>query len=143
MPYTYKYPRPMVTVDVVLFSRDRKRVLLIKRDREPFKGRWALPGGFIGIKEELKDAAARELEEETGVAGVELRQVHAFDTLGRDPRGRVITVAYSGVVDLESVEVRAASDAREARWFDMNNLPSLTFDHGEIVKKAFAGSFRG
>ena len=143
MPYTYKYPRPMVTVDVVLFSRDRKRVLLIKRDREPFKGRWALPGGFIGIKEELKDAAARELEEETGVTGVELKQVHAFDTLGRDPRGRVITVAYSGVVDPGSVEVRAASDAREARWFDIDNLPSLTFDHGEIVKKAFAGGFRG
>ncbi|MCH8082303.1 MAG: NUDIX hydrolase [Proteobacteria bacterium] len=143
MPYTYKYPRPMVTVDVVLFSRDRKRVLLIKRDREPFKGRWALPGGFIGIKEELKDAAARELEEETGVAGVELKQVHAFDTLGRDPRGRVITVAYSGVVDPGSVEVRAASDAREARWFDIDNLPSLTFDHGEIVRKAFAGGFRG
>ena len=143
MPYTYKYPRPMVTVDVVLFSRDRKRVLLIKRDREPFKGRWALPGGFIGIKEELKDAAARELEEETGVTGVELKQVHAFDTLGRDPRGRVITVAYSGVADPGSVEVRAASDAREARWFDIDNLPSLTFDHGEIVKKAFAGGFRG
>ena len=143
MLYTYKYPRPMVTVDVVLFSRDRKRVLLIKRDREPFKGRWALPGGFIRIKEELKEAAARELEEETGVAGVELKQVHAFDTLGRDPRGRVITVAYSGVVDPGSVEVRAASDAREARWFDMNSLPSLTFDHGEIVKKAFAGGFRG
>ena len=143
MPYTYKYPRPMVTVDVVLFALDRKRVLLIKRDREPFKGRWALPGGFIGIKEELKDAAARELEEETGVAGVELRQVHTFDTLGRDPRGRVITVAYSGVVDPGSVEVRAASDAREARWFDIDNLPSLTFDHGEIVRKAFAGGFQG
>ncbi|MCH7806927.1 MAG: NUDIX hydrolase [Proteobacteria bacterium] len=143
MPYTYKYPRPMVTVDVVLFALDRKRVLLIKRDREPFKGRWALPGGFIGIKEELKDAAARELEEETGVVGVELKQVHAFDTLGRDPRGRVITVAYSGVVDPGSVEVRAASDAREARWFDIDNLPSLTFDHGEIVRKAFAGGFQG
>lgn len=143
MPYTYKYPRPMVTVDVVLFALDRKRVLLIKRDREPFKGRWALPGGFVGIKEELKDAAVRELEEETGVTGVELKQVHAFDTLGRDPRGRVITVAYSGVVDPGSVEVRAASDAREARWFDIDNLPPLTFDHGEIVRKAFAVGFRG
>lgn len=137
MPYTYKYPRPMVTVDVVLFSRDRKRVLLIRRGKEPFKGRWALPGGFVGIDEELKGAATRELQEETGVTGVDLEQVHTFDTLGRDPRGRVITVAYSGMVDPESVEVRAASDAREVKWFDMDTLPTLTFDHGEIIKKTF------
>ncbi len=143
MTYTYKYPRPMVTVDVVLFAPGRKRVLLIKRDREPFKGRWALPGGFIGIDEQLKDAAARELQEETGVAGVDLEQVYTFDTLGRDPRGRVITVAYSGVADPENMAVRAASDARDVKWFDMNNLPPLTFDHGEIVKKAFESSFQG
>lgn len=139
MSHTYKYPRPMVTVDVVLFSGNGTKILLIRRDREPFKGKWALPGGFVGIDEELEHAATRELEEETGVKGVALEQLHTFDTLGRDPRGRVITIAFIGVTDPARQNIRAADDAREVKWFDIDALPELTFDHGEIVAKALVG----
>lgn len=141
MPVTYKHPRPMVTVDVVIFSPEGEKVLLIKRAREPFKGKWALPGGFVGMAEELKEAANRELEEETGLTGVSLRQVRAFDTLGRDPRGRVITIAFCGTMDPKTTPIRAASDAAAVEWVNLEPFPELTFDHGEIVRAAHARLF--
>ena len=137
MAHTYSHPRPMVTVDVVLFTANKPRsVLLIKRKNEPFKGKWALPGGFAGIDEELRDAALRELEEETGVTGVDLKQVRAFDTLGRDTRGRVITIAFTGTID--KVTPTAGTDATDARWFSLNDLPDVTFDHADIIAAAAA-----
>ena len=137
MAYTYSHPRPMVTVDVVLFTANKPRwVLLIKRKNEPFKGKWALPGGFVGIDEELLDAALRELKEETGVTGARLKQVRAFDTLGRDPRGRVITIAFTGTID--KVTPAADTDATDARWFPLDDLPDVTFDHADIIAAAAA-----
>lgn len=126
----------MVTVDAVVFSPGGEKALLVKRAKEPFKGKWALPGGFVGMDEELRGAALRELEEETGVTGVALRQVRAFDTVDRDPRGRVITIAFAGTADPKAVKIRAASDAAEVKWVDLDPFPELTFDHGEIVKAA-------
>jgi len=135
--YVYEWPRPMVTVDAVVFSTagPRPQVLLIKRGREPNKGLWACPGGFLEIDEELIDGAARELKEETGLGGVELKQMHAFGNIGRDPRGRLITIAYTGVI-AEAREVRAGDDAEEAKWFDIDELPEVAFDHEVVVKMA-------
>ena len=123
--YVYEWPRPMVTVDAVVFSTagPRPRVLLIKRGRDPNKGLWACPGGFL------------ELKEETGLGGVELKQMHAFGNIGRDPRGRLITIAYTGVI-AEAREVRAGDDAEEAKWFDIDELPEVAFDHEVVVKMA-------
>lgn len=138
MAYTYKYPRPMVTVDIVLFSMDGPAIALIKRKRTPFKGRWALPGGFVGIGEPLEESAKRELNEETGVKGIPLHQIGAFGDPERDPRGRVITVAYAGAAKEKRPALRPADDAAEARWFALDDLPRLAFDHREIIKKALA-----
>jgi len=140
MPYTYKHPHPSVTVDIVLFSKDRGdlQVLLIKRKQAPFKDRWALPGGFVEIDEDLEDCAKRELEEETGVTGVALEQVYTFGAPNRDPRGRVITVAYMGLVEKNKITLQAASDAKKAQWFSLDSLPDITFDHRQIIEKAKA-----
>jgi len=132
--YCYSYPRPAVTVDIVLLSRNG-RVLLIKRKAEPFKGRWALPGGFVNIDERLADAAARELEEETGITGVDLRQLHAFDDPARDPRGRTISIAFLAKVD-EPRTPTAKSDAADARWTPVDQLPPMAFDHDRVVALA-------
>ena len=137
--YIYDWPRPMVTVDAVVFtfSGDKAKVLLINRGSEPFKGQWALPGGFVDIDEELEDAVARELEEETGLAGVRLEQMHTFGKCGRDPRGRQITIAFMGIATKGQNSIKAGDDAAQARWFDVNKLPKdMAFDHDEVVKFA-------
>lgn len=139
MPYTYEYPRPALTVDCVIFGLDKSsklKVLLIQRGLAPFKGQWALPGGFVDLKEDLEDAALRELEEETGVKDVFVEQLYTFGTLGRDPRGRVISVAYFALVNLEEHPVQASSDASNVHWFELNQLPQLAFDHDHILQLA-------
>jgi len=134
-----KYPKPSVTVDVVLFTfiDGELRVLLIRRKREPFKDHWALPGGFVEKNEKLEDAAARELYEETGLQGIYLEQLYTFGDPGRDPRGWTISVAYFAIVGADmTVAVHAGDDAGEAGWFDVYHLPSLAFDHERIVRYA-------
>jgi len=139
MPYTYEYPRPLVTVDCVIFGLDKSsllKVLLIQRKNDPFKGLWALPGGFVEMEEPLEQAALRELEEETGVTNVFVEQLYTFGTPDRDPRGRVISVAYYALVNLGEHPVKAASDARHVRWFHVVDLPPLAFDHERILEAA-------
>lgn len=135
--FVYDYPRPMVTVDVVIVTQEAKpRVLLIRRKRDPFAGAWALPGGFVEMDESLEDAARRELLEETGVRARELAQLGAFGEPGRDPRGRTISVAYLACVNPEALTPRAADDAAEVGWFSLARPPKLAFDHKKIL--AFA-----
>jgi len=137
--YIYDWPRPMVTVDAVVFAffKDRARLLLIKRKNEPFKGKWALPGGFVGIDEELDDAVKRELAEEAGLINVPLEQMHTFGNVGRDPRGRQITIAFMAVATEQKPKIRAGDDAADVRWFDIEKLPKdLAFDHNEVAEFA-------
>jgi 8-oxo-dGTP diphosphatase len=135
--YTYDYPRPAVTVDMVLVSRTRPRqVLLIRRKHEPFAGKWALPGGFVDMDESLEDAARRELHEETGVTVADLEQLHTFGDPRRDPRGRTISVVYLAAIDPRSVMAQAADDAEEAGWFPLTQLPPLAFDHADVLALA-------
>lgn len=138
MSYTYEYPRPAVTVDLVIFTiaDNDLKVLLIRRGGEPFKNCWALPGGFVEIGESLEKAAARELKEEAGVTKVYLEQLYTFGDPKRDPRGRVISVSYFALVDAESQRIRAASDAAEAEWHSVFNSPKLAFDHKKILDYA-------
>ena len=134
--YVYDWPRPMVTVDIVVFAffRNSCHLLLVKRGSEPFGGKWAIPGGFIEMNEELEDAAARELHEETGLSNVRLRQMHTFGKCGRDPRGRQITVAFIGIAEKGMRKVKGGDDAAEARWFDIDVMPSdMAFDHREVA----------
>ena len=137
--YIYEWPRPMVTVDAAVFdvSGQMPKVLLIKRGNEPFKGQWAFPGGFVNMDEELEDAAARELAEETGLRGVKLTQLHTFGKCGRDPRGRNITIVFIGVA--KNTKVKGGDDAAEAKWFDIDNLPeNMAFDHDNVAAIAIA-----
>jgi 8-oxo-dGTP diphosphatase len=138
MPFTYKYARPAITVDGVVFGLDEAdlKVLLIQRDLEPFAGRWALPGGFVQQDETLDQAARRELQEETGLTKVFLEQLYTFGEVARDPRERVITVAYYALVRLSDHQVQAATDARNAAWFAIDDLPKLGFDHEAIIAMA-------
>ena len=139
MPYTYDYPRPALTVDCVVFGLDESqqlKVLLIQRSNEPFAGYWALPGGFVDMDEGLETAALRELEEETGVRDLFIEQLYTFGAPGRDPRGRVVSVAYYALVNLSEHPVQAASDARAAKWFVLGQLPKLAFDHQDILRAA-------
>ena len=140
MAFAYKYARPALTVDCVVFGLDEAdlKVLLIQRDLEPFQGVWALPGGFVRVDEDLDAAARRELEEETGLHRVFLEQLYSFGAPGRDPRERVVTVAYYALVKLMDHRVQAATDARNAAWFPVDELPTLAFDHAEIVATAMA-----
>lgn len=139
MPFTYEHPRPALAVDCVVFGLDDDlQILLIKRDLEPFAGRWALPGGFVRMDETLDEAARRELEEETGVSRLYLEQLYTFGDRGRDPRERVVSVAYYALVKLSDHRVKAATDAREAAWFSVEDLPRLAFDHEKIVQSALA-----
>ncbi len=141
MPYTYEYPRPALTVDCVIFGLDEShklKVLLIQRAHGPFQGQWALPGGFVDMNEALETAALRELEEETGVKDVFIEQLFTFGAPGRDPRGRVVSVAYYALVNLEEHPVQAASDARRVKWFQTDQLPALAFDHEHILQVAVA-----
>ena len=134
--FCYDYPRPAVTVDIVVFSDDVLDVVLIQRKHPPFEGHWALPGGFIEMEESLEASALRELEEETGVTDVTLTEVGVFGAPFRDPRGRVITIAYTTVVEKSTLNLEAGSDASAAAWFSKTDLPQLAFDHSEIIQKA-------
>jgi 8-oxo-dGTP diphosphatase len=136
--YQYEYPHPAVTADIVIFTiRDRQlKLLLIRRAGEPYRGKWALPGGFVNADEDLDEAARRELEEETGVTGVYLEQLYTFGRPDRDPRERVITVAYYALIPSDRLQLRAASDAEAVGWFALDELPELAFDHAEIVAMA-------
>lgn len=138
MAFTYKYPRPAVCVDCVIFSNDKSNILLIKRAHEPFKECWALPGGFVEMDETLEESAKRELEEETGLKNIQLNQLYTYGNPDRDPRGRVISVAFWGVVDSLENKVCAGSDAKNAQWFPLDQLPELAFDHSEIISKALS-----
>ena len=139
MSFTYEYPRPCVTTDCLVFRKIDSvwSVLLIERGNEPFKGCWALPGGFLEMEEDLDTCAARELQEETGLTGIELHQFYAFGAPNRDPRHRTISVAYWGVDNTEQQAV-GSDDAVEARWFALDKLPSLAFDHEQIIQKALS-----
>jgi len=129
--------RPAVSVDVVIFSlrEGDLKVLLIRRAAPPFKGKWAIPGGFVRANESLEEAALRELEEETGVQEVYLEQLYTFGEPKRDPRGRIITVAYFALV-VDDVSTHAGAEASETQWHSMHALPELAFDHAEILKYA-------
>ncbi len=136
--YCYDYPRPSVTVDIVLLMDvlPHPQVLLIRRKNQPFKNLWALPGGFLEMDESLQESACRELYEETAISNVYLTQIGAYGDPDRDPRGRVITIAYLGIVKSEQLEAVAGSDAAEVSWFSTEDLPKLAFDHKDIIKKA-------
>jgi 8-oxo-dGTP diphosphatase len=138
MSYSYEYPRAALTVDCVVFGLDEEdlKVLLIQRDLPPFEGRWALPGGFVRTDETLEDAARRELSEETGLKRVYLEQLYTIGDVDRDPRERVVTVAYYALVKLSDHRVHAATDARQAAWFALDDLPDLAFDHDKILTMA-------
>jgi 8-oxo-dGTP diphosphatase len=140
MAFTYDFPRPSLTVDCVVFGWDGRalKVLLIQRDGEPFAGKWALPGGFVRMEEELEAAARRELREETGLGELFLEQLCTFGGVARDPRGRVVTVAYYALIDLHRYAAPAgATDARDAAWFAFPDLPTLAFDHDLILQTAY------
>ncbi len=134
--YSYKYPRLAMTVDAILIAGtiDSKVILLIQRKFDPFKGLWALPGGFVGMDETLKNACKRELFEETGLQNISLSQFFTFDAVGRDPRHRTVTTVFYGSVP-EPIPVVGGDDASRADWFAMDELPELAFDHGEIIQK--------
>ena len=136
--YVYDWPRPMVTVDAAVFAffEGKAKLLLIQRKHEPYQGRWALPGGFVEMDEDLPEAAARELAEETGLRNVPLEQLGTFGRPDRDPRGRTITVVYFGLAEKEREQIEAADDAAAVQWFDLESLPPMAFDHDEIVRCA-------
>ncbi len=138
MPHTYEFARPALTVDIVVFALDAEelQVMLIERDLPPFEGAWALPGGFVRVDESLDEAARRELQEETGLTEIFLEQLYTYGDLQRDPRERVVTVAFFALVNLEGHDVRSSTDARNAAWFAVNDVPNLAFDHQMILDKA-------
>ena len=140
MEYCYQYPRMLVTVDSVIFLKDSKglftHILLIKRRNNPFKGHYALPGGFPEMDELLCDTAMRELQEETGLKGIVLHQLAAFDKIDRDPRDRNIAIAFWGFTTIENSSISAGDDAEKAEWFPLESLPPLAFDHSEIIRVA-------
>jgi len=136
MAYTYKYPRPMVTVDAIVFLKEKSKlkVLLIKRKNPPFKNRYAFPGGFIEMEEDLVESAKRELEEETGLKNIELIQFKALGKPGRDPRGRNISVVFYGFTDINNSIVKASDDATECQWVETDKIQKMAFDHMEILR---------
>ena len=133
--YCYNYPRPSVTVDIILLADmpNDQKILLIKRKNDPFKGMWALPGGFIDENENITDAAYRELNEETGIENVTLKQFKAFGKPGRDPRGHTISIVFMTSLPA-TVQTFAGDDASNTNWFSVKNLPLLAFDHKEIIE---------
>jgi 8-oxo-dGTP diphosphatase len=137
--HCYNFPRPGVTADSVIVCNvdGVMKILLIKRKINPYKDHWAIPGGFMNPDETTEQAAHRELHEETGLTDVTLHRVDIFDTVNRDPRGRTITVAYTGIVSPEqAATVKAGDDAQEIAWYALDTLPDLAFDHAEIVAAA-------
>lgn len=138
MEYTYKYPRPAVTADCVVIANEKTpKVLLIQRGKEPYKDRWAFPGGFMNMDETTEVCAFRELMEETGLKVEDLKEIGAYSKVDRDPRGRTITVAYLAIVD-KATKVKGQDDAAEAEWFAVDSLPPLAFDHDDILLDALA-----
>lgn len=138
MSYTYNYPRPSVTADVILIANfpASPEVLLIQRRDVPYKNAWAFPGGFMDIDETIETAAARELEEETGLKGLDLKQFYVASKVDRDPRHRVISVIFTTLVNSkEEVKPKAGDDAKSVKWFPLSNLPQLAFDHSEIIEQ--------
>ena len=136
MAYTYKYPRPAVTADCIVITRETTpKVLLIQRGFDPYKGCWAFPGGFMNMDETTEQCAIRELEEETGLKVTNIHQIGAYSKVDRDPRGRTITVAYLAIVD-EPIAVTGQDDAAKAEWFPLSALPELAFDHADIIQDA-------
>src|SRR5262245_7184750 len=140
MAFTYDYPRAALTVDCVVFGFDEGelKVLLVERGLAPFKGRWALPGGFVRVHETLDAAARRELAEEAGLQDVYLEQLYSFGEVNRDPRERVVSVAYYALVKLAEHETKAATDPADARWFTAAKVPRLASDHAYILSVALA-----
>jgi len=136
--YSYKYPRPALTTDCIIFGFDESdlKVLLIERGIKPYKGRWALPGGFVQMNETTEEGAKRELYEETGLKNVFIEQLFTFSDVDRDPRGRVISVAYFSLVNLNNYRAKAGDDASKAQWFSIKGVPSLAFDHEKILRMA-------
>ena len=133
MSYIYEYPRPAVTADCVVITKETEpKVLLIQRGNEPFKGQWAFPGGFMNMDETTEQCAIRELEEETGLKVTEIQQIGAYSKVDRDPRGRTVTVAYLAIIDKVEV-VQGLDDAAKAQWFSLSSLPKLAFDHEDIM----------
>lgn len=138
MSYTYKYPRPAVTTDCVVFTQEEEpKVLLIQRGNEPYKGCWAFPGGFMNMEETAEECAVRELKEETGLTVTRIRQIGAYSKVDRDPRGRTISIAYLAIVDAPTA-VSGMDDAAKAAWFPLSSLPDLAFDHKDIMTDAIA-----
>ena len=138
MAYTYKYPRPAVTADCIVITKEAEpKVLLIQRGDQPFKGGWAFPGGFMNMDETTEQCAVRELEEETGLQMSKIQQIGAYSKVDRDPRGRTVTVAYLAVIDAP-VAVTGQDDAAKAEWWPLSSLPILAFDHDEIISDAIA-----
>lgn len=136
-----QFPRPALTVDCVVFGLEEEntlKLLLIQRNLEPFKGEWALPGGFVRIEESLEQAARRELGEESGIKEVYLEQLYTFGEVNRDPRYRVVTVAYYALVNLWEHQIKATTDARDVAWFPIHKTPPLPFDHKQIVETALS-----
>lgn len=136
--FTYDYERAGLTVDVALLATvdGRLSVLLVRRAGEPYAGSWALPGGYMEIDETLAAAARRELLEETGLAAGRLEELGVYDAVDRDPRGRTITVAFLGTGVEDASAAAAGDDASDARWFPVNELPAVAFDHGQIIADA-------
>ncbi len=137
--YTYEHPRAANSVDIVLIRKvsSGNQILLIKRANNPYQGKYALPGGFVNINEDLESAAARELTEETGLKQINLLQIYTFSAPNRDPRGRVISTAFGAVLDNEGeFSLQPGSDASQAVWVDLSELPPLAFDHLSIIKTA-------
>ena len=138
MSYTYKYPRPAVTTDCVIFTKEEEpKVLLIQRGNEPYKGCWAFPGGFMNMEETAEECAVRELKEETGLTVNQIQQIGAYSKVDRDPRGRTISIAYLAIVDAP-IAVSGMDDAAKAAWFPLASLPDLAFDHQDIMADAIA-----
>ena len=136
MAYTYKYPRPAVTGDCIVITKEANaKVLLIQRGDEPYKGCWAFPGGYMNMDETIEQCAIRELEEETGLKVNEVHQIGAYSKVDRDPRGRTITVAYLAIID-KPISVVGQDDAAKAEWWPISALPQLAFDHDEIMADA-------
>ena len=136
LKYHYKYPHPSVTTDCVIFGFDgtRLNVLLIERGNDPYKGCWAFPGGFLNMDESALEGAKRELYEETGLRDAYIHQFHAFSAPDRDPRERVISIAYFALVRL--TDVKAGDDAAKAQWFPLDEIPPLAFDHDKMLREA-------
>ena len=138
MTYTYNYPRPAVTADCIVITKEADaKVLLIQRGDDPYKGCWAFPGGFMNMDETTEQCAIRELEEETGMKVTGLHQIGAYSKVDRDPRGRTVTVAYLVVID-KPLPVIGQDDAAQAKWWPLSSIPQLAFDHAEIMADAIA-----